>query len=145
MEENKNMMVEVDELGGMRAELLAVTNQYCSIKAVDGKAKAALFNAMNNPDKRLSDMINKQIAIRDLYMEMVQCAGDGGEILNLPRIVLIDDKGISYQCVSTGIFGCMKKLVAMYGEPTWKEPIKVSVLQKKTRRGYNVLTLAVEG
>lgn len=140
----KNMLVEVDDLGGIRAELLSVSNQYCSINPVDAKAKAALFNAMNNPDKRLSDMINKSINIRDLYMEMVQCAGDGGEIMNLPRIVLIDDKGVSYQCVSTGIFGCMKKLVAMYGEPSWQEPIKVCVLQKKTRRGYNVLTLGVE-
>ena len=59
-----------------------------------------------------------------------------------PRIVLIDDKGESYQCVSNGVWGSLKKMFAVYGAPTYEEPINVVVKQVKVKRG-TMLTLEV--
>ena len=99
--------------------------------------KATLFNAMNNPDERIADHINETIAVKDLYCEVVQCVNqETGEVSTCPRIVLIDDKGKSYASVSLGIYSAMKKLMSIYGQPTWDKPIKVKVMQisKGTRK-----------
>jgi len=51
-------------------------------------------------------------------------------------VVLIDDKGVSYQCVSLGIFSALKKVFAIFGTPdTWKKPIGIKV--KTIDKGNN--------
>lgn len=112
------------------ANLTSATESFCSMKADTDKEKASLFKAMNNPDKRLSEMINNTIAVKDLYCEVVDVINkDTGITEKCPRIVLIDDKNISYQCVSRGIYSAFKKLILIYGQPTWEKPIKLKVRQ----------------
>ena len=67
---------------------------------------------------------------------------EDGTVEQAPRIVLIDDKGESYQCVSNGVWGSLKKMFAVYGAPTYEEPINVVVKQVKVKRG-TMLTLEV--
>lgn len=119
------------------ADLTTATSSYCSMVADTPEEKATLFNAMNNPDERIADHINETIAVKDLYCEVVQCVNqETGEVSTCPRIVLIDDKGKSYASVSLGIYSAMKKLMSIYGQPTWDKPIKVKVMQisKGTRK-----------
>jgi hypothetical protein len=135
MENNKNENTElalaVDGMSGFVADL-ASTRQtmFCSLKATDDKAKAIVFKAMNSPEKRIADMINLEINAKDLFCETVQCINrETGEINECPRIVIIDDKGVGYQAVSIGIFSAVKKLIAVFGAPTWTKPIKLKVTQ----------------
>lgn len=125
------------------ADMTTAQTQFCSMTAKTDEEKARLYNAMNNPDKRLSDCINMQIKAKDLYIEVVQCTNEEtGEITNCPRIVIIDEKNVSYQCVSVGIYSALKKIIQVYGAPTWKTPVKMEVKQinKGTRK---MLTLNV--
>lgn len=116
---------------------------FTSMSAETADEKKALFNAMNNPQKRVADMIGKEIAIRDVFVESVDMVNEEtGEITIAPRIVLVDTKGVSYQCVSTGIFSALKKMFQIFGMPTWENGIKTEVAQiQKGKR--NILTLRV--
>lgn len=113
----------------------------CSVKAEDAASKAIVFNAATNPDYKLKSCINKKIRLKDLYAETIELMNDEtGEIVNVPRIVLIDEDGASYECVSVGMFSAIRKLVAVYGEPTWYPPLEVTVKEKPVGKG-SMLTL----
>lgn len=134
MDDNNNFIVD----------LTSRTMQYCSMVANTTEEKAALYNAMNNPDFRLADSINETIKIKDVFVEVVNCTNqDTGEVTACPRIVLIDDKQKGYQCVSIGVFSALKKLFGVYGEPcTWEKPIPIKVKQI-TKGERKMLTLNV--
>lgn len=124
-------------------DLTTAQTQFCSMTAQTDEEKANLFNAINNPEKRLSDCINMKINAKDLYIEVVNCTNEEtGEATACPRIVIIDDKGVSYQAVSLGIFSALKKVIQIFGAPTWAKPIVLEVKQvtKGTRK---MLTLNI--
>lgn len=126
--------------------LTNVTGEYyCSVNADDPVKKAELFNAMNNPDERLADHINEVIKVKDVYCEAVELVNEQTGLSNVnPRIVLIDEKGKSYQCVSFGVFNALKKIMspAFFGAPTWENPIPIKVKQI-TRGQRSMLTLEI--
>lgn len=116
---------------------------FCSAKADTMAEKALVFNAANNPDHKVNDYINKTIMLKDIYAETLELVNqETGEVEKAPRIVLIDADGVSYECVSVGMFGALKKLIATFGEPTWEEPIPVVVKQEKVKNG-SMLTMSV--
>ena len=128
---NGNIMVDMD-LGS-----------FYSISPTTKEGKIALYNAINNPDKRLSDHINMVLSIKDVLVEIVELEQEStGEMVKCPRIILIDDKGVSYQCVSVGIFSGMKRVFKLFGMPTWEEPVKLKVLQI-TKAEKKMLSIAV--
>lgn len=123
-------MNELMKQDTMIANLTNDTNAFCSFKATTEEEKARLFDIANNPDERLADCINKTINLKDIYVEEVECTNEEtGEVSLAPRVVLIDDKAHSYQCVSVGILSAIKKMIAIYGIPTWEKPIPVEVKQ----------------
>lgn len=119
------------------------TSTYCSIKGGDRKTKAKLYNASNNPEHKVGDFINKKIKIKDVLVEVIEIADDEtGAIETAPRVVLIDEKGEAYQAVSAGIFNAVKKAIQIFGEPTWEEPLEVTVKQVSVKNG-SMLTFDV--
>lgn len=116
---------------------------FSSLKAESDEEKASLFNAINNPEKRLADCINMKIKAKDLYIEVVNCTNEEtGEVTACPRIVIIDDKGVSYQAVSLGIYSALKKVIQIFGAPTWEKPIVLEVKQV-TKGQRKMLTLNI--
>ena len=116
---------------------------YTSMKGDTVEEKSKLFNAMNNPDKRISDMIGKIINVKDVFVEEVRFADEEtGEITYAPRIVVIDTNGESYQAVSVGVMSAFKKLFQFFGQPTWTNGIPLEVKQVKNGKN-NILTFAI--
>lgn len=117
---------------------------FCSMVAVDTKAKKTLFNATSNPAK-ISSMIGKTINLLHFYVEVIQVVSEQtGEIVNVPRVVLIDDHGNGYQGVSIGLYNALKRIVSMFGMPeTWDEPLTVEVQQIEVKNGrtFNLLMI----
>ena len=116
------------------ANMADVSNLFfCSLPMETDEQKAFAFNVMNSADQRLADHINEEISVTDFFCETVMLDRKlpDGQIITepQPRIVLVDVAGVSYQCVSAGIFSALKRLVYMYGEPTWSTPIKIRVKQ----------------
>ena len=116
---------------------------YYSGKAESFDDKKQLVNAMNNPDFRIGDMLNKTINCVDIYIEQATVTNnETGEVSMLPRTVLIDDKGKSYAALSYGVFNSLKKIISVFGFPNeWNEPIPVEVTRiiKGDRQIYNLI------
>lgn len=114
------------------ADLTTATSSFCSLTASTIEEKASLFKAMNNPDFRVSDCINKTIMAKDVYCETVQCVNrNTGEVTHAPRIVIIDMEGKGYQCVSIGMLGALKKVFQVFGMPTWEQGLPLEIKQIK--------------
>lgn len=116
---------------------------YCSLKAKTDEEKDVMYNAANNPEFALADAIGQTLAVTDMLIETVKITDDETGVENYaPRIVLITNDGKTYQCVSTGVFNSLRKMVAIYGEPTWTDglPIAVKQIVKGKKR---ILSLAI--
>lgn len=115
---------------------------YCSIKGDSREALVAMYNAINSPDHKLSDFVGKKLNIKDISIERVENMNEEtGEMAANARVVLIDENGESYTCVSSGIYSAIKKLVSVFGEPTWEPALPVEVQNLSTKKGRKTMTL----
>ena len=144
MEENKELAV-VEERKEVGLSLMGEEKaSFTSLKNETNEEKQILYKAMSNPDKRLGDCINTVIRAKDLFMEMVDMTNqETGEISTCPRIVIVDVNGISYQSVSFGVFNALKRVITVFGNPTWEEGIPLKVIQV-TRGEKKMLSLDVQ-
>ena len=125
-------------------DMTSAQTQFCSMKVETDEERGHLFNAINNPEKRLADCINTVIEAKDLYIEVVNCTNEEtGEVTSCPRIVIIDKNNVGYQAVSLGIYSALKKAIQIFGVPTWETPIKLEVKQV-TKGNRKMLTLNVK-
>ena len=114
---------------------------YCSFAPETREDRARLYRAMTNPDHKISDCINQEIQLTDVYCEMVQMTNDEtGEISQVPRCVLFAADGQTYAATSSGIYNALRRLSMVYGAPHWAEPIPVVIrqLQMGARRCYTL-------
>lgn len=117
---------------------------FTSLKNETNEEKQILYKAMSNPDKRLGDCINTVIMAKDLFMEQVEMVNqETGEVQVCPRIVIVDKDGLSYQSVSFGVFNALKRVIQVFGNPTWEQPIPLKVIQV-TRGEKKMLSLDIQ-
>lgn len=131
------MTVDVDGVA-MIAELSTASVSYCSMHLDDIRDKLTAYNATSNAGKSLSDMIGEEFLVRHIYVEAIQCLNEQtGETTTCPRIVLISPTGESFQAVSMGIYGSIKKIMQLFGDPsTWNFALLCVCKRVKTRRGF---------
>ena len=128
---------ELDLMGEQKTSFTSLRNE-------TNEEKQIMYKAMSNPDKRLGDCINQVIYAKDLFMEMVDMTNEEtGEVTTCPRIVIVDKDGASYQSVSFGIYNALKRVIQVFGTPTWNEPIPLKVIQV-TRKEKKMLSLDVQ-
>lgn len=140
---NELTIREENQVLSLKDEFTEQRDSFCSMAANSPEEKANLFNATNNPAHRIADYINATINAKDVFCEIVTVTNrETGEITQCPRVVLIDDKGEGYQAVSFGVFSALKKLMQVYGVPTWEPaiPVKVQQISKGTNK---MLTFSV--
>lgn len=123
------------------SDLTSQSSFYCSFKPEAAEDKAKLYSMMNDVDERLSDHVNNVLEVKDVFVEPVQLTREDGTVTVCPRVVLMDVNGTTYGCVSMGVYNALKKLIAVYGEPTW-DGLKIipKQIQKDKRR---MLTISV--
>ena len=141
MSENAIIISNVDT--AMNAE---PGTMICSIEASDDRAQQArIFNAMNDPDCRVADFINKTIEVQDVLIEIRELLNEeSGEIVRVPRVVLISPDGTSYQATSQGIFTSVKNAFHAFGAAPWKPALKFEIKQKPVKNG-SMLTANIKG
>ena len=114
---------------------------FCSFAPETREERARLYRAMTNPDHKISDCINQEIALVDVFVELVEMSNDEtGEISRVPRCVLFAADGQTYAATSSGIYNALRRLSMVYGAPHWAEPIPVVIrqLQIGARRCYTL-------
>lgn len=128
----------------LERDLNSHSSAYCTMQALDNKARVTLFNACSNPVK-LSTMINKRFKLLHIYAEIIRVKSEmSGEMVNAPRVILIDDHGQGYQAVSTGIYNSVKRIISLFGNPaTWDAPHTVEVQHVDLKDGQHTFNLLV--
>lgn len=137
---NRNDLIVPDMING----LTDTTSAFFSSIVDDGsrKSKIAIYNAISKDDEKLDDHKGEILKIKDIVAHTVTLADEeSGEVLNLVRIILIDDKGVGYASISQGVYSSIQKIFAIVGMPTWDEPMKLKCVEQKTRKGFKTLTL----
>ena len=119
---------------------------FCSIAPTgDRKHDARIFSALNNPEFRISDYINKRIAVSDILVEIREIADEETGVIDVvPRVVLIDEDGKSYQALSKGIFSAVKDAFQVFGNAPWDPALVIEIKQRPVKFG-SMLTFDVVG
>lgn len=148
MNENKEMMTINKSDLAVPAELDLLTNPgnsfFCSIPN-DGTRKAAIaiYNAVNSKGESLDDHKGKVLEIVNVAAHPVTLLDENtGEVVTTLRTVLIAKNGVIYDAVSQGIASSLSKIFGIVGMPPWdNEPLKIKVVEQKTRKGYKTNTI----
>ena len=116
---------------------------FCSFSPDTVEGKKSLYKAITNPDHKITDMVGKEIAIRDVVVATCRFVDEEtGEITPGNRTILIDTNGVSYGCSSTGVYNALRNLIAIFGTPTWSDGLSVRVGQ--ISKGVNrIITLEI--
>lgn len=119
------------------------SNFFCSI-ANDGSraSQVKIYNAINNKGESLDDNKGKVLEIVDVACHPVNLVDTNtGETINTLRVVLVDKDGKNYDAVSQGIVSSLQKIFAIVGQPSYNPPLKMKVVEQKTRSGFKTNTI----
>lgn len=110
------------------------------------ESKIKIYNALNNADTQVEKMINKEIMLTDVLAHALTLPDmNTGELRECLRIVLIDENGVGYACISEGIASSLQKIMATIGSAPWNPALKVRPVYQTTKKGYKVMTLEILG
>ena len=116
---------------------------YSSVQSDGTRASmVSIFNAINGADEQVADHINEVLEVVDVIAHPVELADEEtGKMVKCLRTVLITKDGKSYVAVSNGIASALSRIFSLIGKPdggAWhKEPMKMKIVQRKTRNGNN--------
>lgn len=120
-------------------------NVYCSVKCKNYEDKKNLFNALEQADILLNDVVGSEFELKDVYVRRYEKINEEtGEVENKVRVILFDTEGKSYATGSFGIFNIIGRIIEAFGTPdTWSEPLKVKVIKKDIDNNKKMLSLEV--
>lgn len=139
-----NDLMNVADEGNFLLDFSSKRNSFCTFTPTNQEEKIDFYNQVNTPQKRLKEMINMEINLKHVYAETIMFIDqETGEGTPGVRMVFIDDKGVSYQAASKGVYSCTQKLFQIFGMPSeWKKPVKIR--PKEISKGPNSNVLVFE-
>lgn len=123
----------------MNNELIRIDNEdnqkFCTMKCETRAEKVTFINAVQNPSSKVSDYINQEITIKDIYMEKAFYEDDNGASEGIKTIIITPD-GEGILANSMGVAKSLFAIIDIFGHPSeWEEPMVVIVRQVETPRG----------
>ena len=119
---------------------------FCSMTDDGTRAsKVAIYNAINNTEQALSDIIGQTIHVTDVVAHPIELVDEETGVINhTVRVVLVAEEG-TFQAVSEGILSSLNKIFNSVGMPSWKdEPVAMKILQKKSSKNAMFKYLTIE-
>ena len=121
---------------------------FCSLDNSTREGAIKMYNALNTPAGRVGELIGKTLLVSDVIAEPITLTNEDGTVSDTVRVALITPEGKAYTAISVGIYNAVKKLIAVFGLPTWSDPLPLEVKQitRKSKEGQprNVLTLVLK-
>ncbi len=116
---------------------------YCSVICKTNEERKYLFNALEQADVLLNDVVGTEFELKDVYINRYERINEEtGEIEPKVRIILFDTEGKSYACGSFGIFNILRRMFEVFGTPNqWEQPLKVRVVKKDIKDNKKMLSL----
>lgn len=116
---------------------------YCSIVCKTNEERKNLFNALEQADVLLNDVVGTEFELNNVYIHRYEKINEEtGEVEPKVRIILFDTEGRSYACGSFGIFNILRRMFEVFGTPNhWEQPLKVRVVKKDIKDNKKMLSL----
>lgn len=111
---------------------------FCTMVATTRDEQKAFYNAVENPEIMIGDMINKKITIKDVHMERASYTDEDGVVSDGIKSVIITPDGTGIiSPTSVGLAKALFSIFNVFGTPdTWGDDlITVEVKQVNTKRG----------
>lgn len=118
-------------------------NTAYAVAVTTKEEKIEMYNAVSNPTYLMSDCINSEISIKNISITPVDITNENGEIIKLPRTVILSHDGKSYTATSIGVYNSIKNIYTIFSEELINGEISVRIKQKTTRNGYKTMILEV--
>jgi len=116
-------------------------DMWSSINGGTREERLAIFDAISNCGS-LEDQEGTIINLENVIFQQVEMENDDGDTVDATRIVVIDDKGKAYGCVSSGVHTALKNLFGCMGVPPYDPAIPLLVEKKQGRGKYKFTTLS---
>jgi hypothetical protein len=115
---------------------------YSSITGTNFADKLRVAAALTTSEP-VDEHLNEIIRLKDFVAQAIQITDENsGEVVDAARVILIDEDGSAFHAVSVGLASALRNIVQVVGEPaTWDEPISITVVREKTRKGFQVFTI----
>lgn len=144
-ENNEVMIINKADLAPADVSILTDSNTqfFCSIPNDGTRAsQVKVYNAINNKGDSLDDHKGETLEIVDVACHPVTLLDENtGEVVNALRVILVDKNGKNYDAVSQGIVSSLQKVFAIVGQPSYDPPLKLKVVEQKTRKGFKTNTI----
>jgi hypothetical protein len=91
-----------------------------------------ILKCLHNCDARLTEEVGLPIKVTDYFIHDVQIVSkEDGEIITMPRLVLIDSDGMAHECCSQTLLSSLKSIASLYGRPPWPNGLTLTVRMKR--------------
>lgn len=108
----------------------------------EGMERAALITQSLSVPSHDLDSLNGEVFRAQYYLaNVVDFISETGEIVPLPRIVLISPDGETLAFTSEGALRSFDLIRQLLGDGPWAPPLPISAVPIKTRRGYRTFRL----
>ena len=117
---------------------------YSSVTGTDVDARKLVYNAVNNAEQ-VSDHLGEEFFLQHIIQQPTTSVNERTqEVEEYTRTTLITPDGQAFSAGSDGIAGSVENLISAFGEPSeWAEPLKVKVIERKSRNGRNFFSIEV--
>lgn len=97
----------------------------------DFETKVATFAAVSGAVK-IADNLGATINLANIVVQPVEQVNEStGQVQEVPRVILIDDKGNAFAAISGVLFKRVEDLLGLVGHPsTWGKPLPVKVVKE---------------
>lgn len=130
----------------IKNEVLAMENNGLAVtEDMTHEQRVNLFNAVNNAEG-LSDQVGKDLWLTGYIVQDVEKENEQtGEIICSKLITVIDKDGKAYATNSKPFLQSLKQLKQVFNYDWTKEPVCVTIIQKKSSSSSNkYLSMAVK-
>lgn len=117
-----------------------VNQTYCSFTPKSMKERKELFNALENCDVKLNDIVGQKVKVKNLFIQEYPRTDKvtGEPISNGHRTIIFDETGKTYVTASNYFFVSISKLINAIGTPdTWEEPIEIEIVKRAVGSSSN--------
>lgn len=115
----------MNEIISIANETLPVVSSF-NASTIDDKKR--FYNALNNPDGDVKDLINQQVEITDFHMKWEQRADDEGIVYDRIKTTIITADGKSYSTTFKSFAKSLVQLMEVFGLPETWENHKITVV-----------------
>ena len=119
---------------------LGTVQHFIDTSTFEGKVK--LYSALQNAEK-LADHLNEPLHMVNAVAQSVQVTDEQtGEMTNSARVIIVTDDDKAYAATSPTLLAGLNTMFGIFGTPnTWKQPIAIKVVERRSRRGYKFYSI----